>query len=202
MYTMAFPWRSTRSVETIITLSTREYIDGRISTSCYKRPNSMHEDLKFQQSIEMADYQPFVTSLTAELGPEFARSMRNWCGLEPRPYPLADWEIFIARQSNQPVGICSHYRQPDDSQRRYWIGWIGVLKDERRRGIGSAMLRFIEERLWYAYEAPEVWVYTDTVSAVSFYQANGYQPAGTFGEIHLPQAAAREDSTVLRKVLG
>ncbi len=161
----------------------------------------MKEQLEFRQSRNMVDYEPFVTGLSAELGPEFGRSMRNWCGLESRPYPLLEWEVFIVERDGRPVGVCSYYRQSEDARRRYWIGWIGVLKEERRHGTGSAMLRTTENHLQSNFRAREAWVYTDTADAIAFYKANGYQPAGVFGEQHLTQAAARAESAVLRKIL-
>ena len=95
----------------------------------------MQTELIFSKSQQLADYLPLIAGLSAELGSEFSRSMRNWCKLEPRPYPLLDWDVFLVRHNRCIVGICSHYRQPDDSLQRYWIGWIGVLKEYRRRGF-------------------------------------------------------------------
>lgn len=159
-------------------------------------------NLEFTQSLDISDYKLFISELTSELGQSFQRSLYNWCKLKERPYPLVDWQIFIVKENSIPVGICSHYRQPEDLLNRYWIGWIGTLRKYRRIGIGSAMLGFIEKRLFNEYRAKEAWVYTENTEAILFYEINGYRKAGLFNDTGLRQDAAVNASIILKKIIS
>ena len=148
------------------------------------------------------DFDEIVGALSAELGPRFAYSLNNWCGIGTRPYPLSVWEMFLAKTDDQVVGICSFYRQIDDRPIRMWVGWIGVLPQFRRQKIGSEMLSRIENMMLLK-GARESWVYADEddKAAQTFYIARGYKRVGTLGGIGSVQAAATEMSTVFMKSL-
>jgi GNAT superfamily N-acetyltransferase len=152
--------------------------------------------LSQEKSIE--SFMPLIGDLKEELGERFSVSMHNWCGIGDRPYPLPVWEVFLARNiENKVVGVCSYYRQQEDPIDKYWIGWIGVLKAYRRKGIARVMLEFILQQV-KAQGAKELWVYTDQAGAEALYKSFDFQPAGQFFETGLRQAAARGHEAVLR----
>lgn len=159
-------------------------------------------NLEFIQSKQIKDFKTLIDELPVELGNSFPRSMRNWCGLEPRPYPLTEWQIYLAILNKNIVGICSYYKQQDDPLKRYWIGWIGVLKPWRKKGIGSTMINFIEDKLC-KLRATESWVYTDkeNINAIEFYKSNNYIYKSEFKEIDIRQDGANADSVVMTKKL-
>lgn len=146
-----------------------------------------------------------VEALALDLGDHFRQAMGDWMAERPRPYPLEDWRVFHAREagSGQGVGIFGFYRHPGDAPGRYWLGWLGVAPPMRRRGHGSVMVRIVE-RMLLARGAGSLWVYTDGEDEVAraFYARTGFEDAGRYRDVGLPQAAADDDSLVLRKELG
>lgn len=157
----------------------------------------------YRKSNHLEDFRPIIAGLSSDLGDRFPTSIENWCGVGSRPYPLPVWEIFLAYQEDQPIGICSYYKQQEDSANQMWIGWIGVLKDYRRNRIGSQMLNWIEDRI-LAAGCTDVWVYVEPGQddTIQFYQSNGYQLQALFETIGRTQAAAKNSSPVLRKQLS
>lgn len=161
--------------------------------------------LRYRRPSGIEDLQPLIAALRDDLGPEFERSMRAWCGLEPRPYQLDTWEIFIAWEeaSARDVGIFGYYRHPDDVPGRFWIGWLGVVPEARRKGVGAQLLNVLAREVARS-GAKELWVYTepDNHPAIEFYRANGMDPRGLFADLGLPQAAASARSMVFAKALA
>ena len=158
--------------------------------------------LKFTTHKSIKAYQELIDELTDDLGTRFGESMKNWCGIGTRPYPLPVWQVYLVRNVNDDaVGICSYYRQENEPRERFWIGWIGVLKRHRRAHIATAMfckIRSEAEQLG----ARELWVYTGTRQAESFYAAMGMAKTGRFEEVGLPQAAAAGDESVFAMRIG
>lgn len=153
--------------------------------------------LAFTIDKDIASYQDLVHDLTPVLGTRFGESMKNWCGIGHRPYPLPTWQVYLVRDGhNHPVGVCSYYQQEADPAGRFWIGWIGVPTRLRRRGIASAMFTHVRSEVQQR-GARELRVYTGTAEAESFYIAMGIAPAGRFRETGLEQAAASGDEAVL-----
>ena len=153
--------------------------------------------LHFSVSRNITDYRPLIAELVDELGTRFAGSMENWCGIGSRPYPLPVWQVYLVRDcSDNAIGVCSYYRQKDDPPGRYWIGWIGVHKSVRRRGMASTMFAYVLKQL-QTMNATDVWVYTGSDGAANFYRAMGMRDVGEFHETGLEQAAAVGDESVL-----
>lgn len=55
----------------------------------------------------------------------------------------------------------------------YWVGFFGVRKDHQGRGIGSQLLRKIEEVV-LALGATELWV-SSVVASQSYYEQKGFK---------------------------
>jgi len=140
-----------------------------------------------------------------ELGARFRGSMKNWCGIGERPYPLPVWKVWLISRATAPtsfVGVCSLYQQEDDPPTRYWLGWIAVQPAERRKGLASAAINHVlKEALRRG--ATELWVYTDGPNrpAEQFYLARGFELVGFFHEAGLPQAAATDNCVMFRREL-
>ncbi|WML90217.1 GNAT family N-acetyltransferase [Thiothrix lacustris] len=149
------------------------------------------------------DFKPLINELEAELGSRFPISIENWCGIGERPYPLKTWEVFLVKNDlNTPIGMFSYYQQEEDPVDKFWIGWIGVTKNERRKGFASKFIDILEEKV-LLLGAKELWVYTDSdnLGAISFYRARQMIDWGTFEAVKSPQASAKDNSVVLMKYL-
>ncbi len=145
-----------------------------------------------------------VEALAPDLGEHFRAAMHDWWTGRERPYSLEDWHVFGATDaaSGQAAGIFGFYRHPGDEAGRYWLGWLGVVPSMRRRGRASAMVRIVEREIG-KLGAGSLWVYADSTdaAAAAFYRSNGFEEAGRFEDLGLPQAAANAGSRVFRKRL-
>ena len=162
-------------------------------------------ELSYHRPADYGELRALIDALGAELGPELERSMGAWFGRQPRPYPLDPWQILVARDAGNgtDVGILGYYRHQGDRPGRFWIGWLAVVPQARRQGIGAQLLdRVVQEAAQAG--ATELWVYTepDNHAAIAFYQAHGMVPRGRFADLDLPQAAATADSVVFAKALS
>jgi ribosomal protein S18 acetylase RimI-like enzyme len=156
-------------------------------------------DVTYVQDRNIGAYQLLLVELGDELGDRFRESIKNWCGIGMRPYPLPTWQLFLAKNEEYRVlGLCSYYQQLEDPVKRFWIGWIAVRKGVRRRHIASRMLDFICDEV-IKRGARELWVYTDSAPAERLYRSFGMIPVGRFAEFQLKQAAASGREIVLRK---
>jgi RimJ/RimL family protein N-acetyltransferase len=148
----------------------------------------------------IADFNPIVSKLQNELGERFPISIQNWCGIGQRPYPLKNWNVFIGRDKdrNTDLGIYSYYQQQDDPSDKFWIGWIGVVSSERRKGIAT---KFIELILCDIKDlgARSLWVHTDNnnKNAIALYKSVGMNIWGDFSNTGAQQASASENTIVL-----
>ena len=86
-----------------------------------------------------------------------------------------DNEYFLIYVANECIGILGIYHYPSDYENA-WLDWFGILKQYRRKGHGSKIIRHFEsiakERGFkFAH------LYTDKYindAAISFYKSLGY----------------------------
>ena len=146
------------------------------------------------------EFEPVVSALKAELGPRFPVSMQNWCGIGERPYPLLNWHVYLGKDetTGEIVGVFSYYQQDNDPPDRFWVGWIGVLPSQRRKGFATKFLDRVKDEV-IKLGGKELWVHTgaDNIGAIDFYKDYGMQPWGEFKDVHVEQASAEDDSAVL-----
>lgn len=89
----------------------------------------------------------------------------------------ADYEYCLIYEGGGCAGVIGIYRYPEDASSA-WLGWFGIRKPFRRRGLGSRALRAFEDsarRRGFRFAR----LYTDELNneaAVAFYSANGYAP--------------------------
>lgn len=91
---------------------------------------------------------------------------------------LADPSVlhWVAEENGRVIGelLCHLLRLPSRQGREVLLYSIGVREDERRRGVGRAlvgeMLRWME-----AADVPETWVLADNPGAEAFYTACGFE---------------------------
>ena len=152
------------------------------------------------QSHSLGDYVSIVEELKNDLGERFPHSIRSWCGLEIRPYPLVNWQLYLASdaQEGNIIGLYSYYQQPEDPPEKFWIGWLGVLPQYRRQGVARQFLANIMSSV-LTCGAKELWVHTDNSNhaAISLYKEAGMNYWGEFNMLNIRQASADGDSVVL-----
>lgn len=129
------------------------------------------------QTRSIQHFEPLMAEL--EFGDRFCRSMRNWCGMGERPYPLAFWQVYLAQIDRTAIGVCGLYQFPDTPPEEVWLGWLGIRPQFRRQGWGTQMLKQIMDRA-IAFGFRDVWVFTETdnQAAIAFYQNAGFTELG------------------------
>ncbi len=70
------------------------------------------------------------------LGPTFANSMRRWCELQERSEPLRFWKVYLAQHDDRIVGVIGLYERCETPSNRVWLGWFGIVANQRRKGLG------------------------------------------------------------------
>lgn len=127
--------------------------------------------LSLVQTRDFCEYAPLIEELTSELGERFPLSMKNWCGIGERPYPLPFWQVYVLKCGGETVGISGLYRRHEDPPERCWIGWLGVRPGYRRRKIAQRAIGELK-RLATRDGFKELWVHTDESNraAVALYE--------------------------------
>lgn len=97
---------------------------------------------------------------------------------KPEPY----FNYYIAYENNIPVGITGHYSNVIGTRilknSRIWLGWFGVLSDQRRKGYGQKLL---DEsiKLVKSFGAKKLYLYTgereEEKPARCLYLKNGFK---------------------------
>lgn len=113
---------------------------------------------------------------------------------------LSDFAYYLICQDDACIGVIGLYRYPEDPCSA-WLGWFGIRKPFRRKGLGSAALRMFEEMAaekGYHFAR----LYTDAENndaAIAFYKANGYSSEPYFNP-HDP-ASLEYPSLIFSKAL-
>ena len=101
---------------------------------------------------------------------------------------------WIAEEDGRVIGfsICYVLRRRSDAERELLLFEIGVRERERRRGVGTALVRTMRD--WMEEEAVmEAWVLADNTRARAFYAACGFERDEEQGVQMLLTLAAADD---------
>jgi RimJ/RimL family protein N-acetyltransferase len=139
----------------------------------------MSAEVTLWQSRSISDFHPLFADLTPALGARFPESMKNWCGIGERPYPLAFWQVYLANVGEDTVGVTGLYRQNETAPEVCWVGWFGVLPQHRGKAIGATILTLLMQRA-KEFGFAELRAYTDenNPAAIAAYEAAGFAKAG------------------------
>ena len=81
-------------------------------------------------------------------------------------------EYFIVYEGNMPIGVTGFFNFLDD-RKIFWLGYFGVVKKKRNKGVGSKMLRrSIIMSKKYGCKKFGAWTYSKR--AIKFYKKNGF----------------------------
>lgn len=157
--------------------------------------------MKFVESKEWSDYEAIVGVLTPTLGNHLSASMRAWCGLENRPYPLAEWRVWLVFAAEEVVALTGLYRAQGDQADEGWIGWFGIKPAVRGQGFGAAVLARTEDAaMQMGYRLLRVHTEPGDRGASAFYRQQGYTLTTISGG-KLGQRSASSESLILQKEL-
>ena len=133
------------------------------------------------QSRRIQDYELLIHHLTAELGERFPESMKNWCGIGERPYPLDFWQVYLVSVNGELAGVTGLYRQPESPSSICWVGWFGLLPHFRGRSVGASVIAELEQ-VARGFGFKEMRVYTDEINetAIMTYKRAGFTELGVF----------------------
>lgn len=113
----------------------------------------------------------FALRIQEELFPGESARANYEDGLDP----ASGYEYYLICEDGVCAGVTGLYAYPEDPDSA-WLGWFGIRKCFRRRGLGSQALRLFERaaaskgyRFARLYTDEE-----DNAAAIAFYSANGY----------------------------
>ncbi len=81
-------------------------------------------------------------------------------------------KYFIAYISKEPVGITGLYQFK--GVKDIWLGWFGVVKEARRHGTGSEILRKTIS-IARKTKAPNLRIYAISKKAMALYEKHGFK---------------------------
>lgn len=130
-----------------------------------------YKGLSFEPLSE--DNLDLITKIQNEIFPQESAAQNYIEALEKNPYrrELSNWLVFNGKKPIGVVGCYSYHEYPLTA----WLGWFGVLKEERGKKFGSTIFHF-----WIDYAKrsgyTEARLYTDKVSnkdVLGFYKHEG-----------------------------
>jgi RimJ/RimL family protein N-acetyltransferase len=133
--------------------------------------------LRIIQTTDIVNFLPLLKEL--EFGDKFELAMLKWCNIVQRDPSISFWQVYIAKLAVEPIGVIGLYQLVDSPADIVWLGWFGLRPHFRRQGWGTIMLNQLKK---YAreFKFKELWVFTndDNLSAISFYEKNGFIKLG------------------------
>lgn len=131
---------------------------------------------------------------------EVARALPQWftpTGLELMQVDLPYQKGWIAWEGSRPLGFISFFV----NQAKGEIGWMGVLPDQQRKGLGKQLLNRLVEDLrsngvseLYVRTLGDSVEYEPYAKTRAFYRANGFQD---FQRIQHPENPEYEEELLL-----
>jgi GNAT superfamily N-acetyltransferase len=84
-------------------------------------------------------YDDLVENLKDDLGEDFSGGMNRWCGV-CKPYDFSTWKVFTALEGDKAVAVIGLYQPEETPEGDFWVGWFGVHRAYRKRGLGRWLL--------------------------------------------------------------
>ena len=123
-----------------------------------------------------------IYNLLMEFQEVFPHLMDKIPNLEEYAEKLSEFAyVYLAKQNNKSVGILIFYANDEESKTAY-ISLIGVKKGHERKGMGKELLEYCEKiSRQSSMSRLKLEVDEDNVSAVKFYEKNGFRYLETTG---------------------
>lgn len=139
------------------------------------------QSIKIFQSRELSLYKPILEGLTEDLGFDYYHAILVWCNVISYNGYDKDffWEVYLVEKDREIIGLAGLSSQYPHNMEDLWLGWFGILPEHRDGGIGSEVLKKLEE---YAKEAgaKKLFTYIDKSGApIKFYYKNDFIKYGT-----------------------
>ena len=137
--------------------------------------------INFSRRIE--DYKPILEGLIDDFGYVYYHAILCWCQIiSDKDNQNCFWRVYLIDSDGATVGICGLYSQYPNNNDELWLGWFGILKEYRRKGIGTTVLSLLQQHA-ILIGAKRIMSYVDkSGEALPFYIKNGFQTIGSVKE--------------------
>lgn len=130
-------------------------------------------------SRDFSDFEDVVGELAPAFGDRFPDSIKNWCGIGSRPYPLPFWRVYLITVGGEHAGVAGLYRRDKDPADECWVGWFGLRRRFRGRGCAAAAIRaLLELARIEGFRRIRVYTAADNESAIKVYERAGFKVEG------------------------
>ncbi len=137
------------------------------------------KNISLTQSKNLNDYSDILKEFNSLFGKEFEKDIKAWCNNKKDNMP-GYWEVYLVKQNdNKIVGISGLYSLNSDKNDEFWLGWFGVLKKYRNKGIGGCVL---DKTFKIASDngTKELFVFTwNDNKAIELFEKKGFKDIGT-----------------------
>jgi len=129
--------------------------------------------MKIYQTRNIKDYKPILEGLVDDFGYVYYHAILSWCDIITISKDNKPWEVWVIEVDNKIVGICglfSHNMLVEE----LWLGWFGIVPEYRNKGLGSDVLKWMEETA-RNMGCKKIYSYVDrNGKPLPFYFRNGY----------------------------
>lgn len=132
--------------------------------------------MKLFQTKDIKVYKPILEGLTEDFGYTYYHAILIWCGIiDDDPDDVNKfWDVYLVKDNSKIIGICglySHNHRTDE----LWLGWFGILPEHRSKGVGSQVLKELEEKA-KSVKCYTIYSYVDKHGKpLNFYKREGYK---------------------------
>lgn len=125
---------------------------------------------------EIEHFKPVLQGLKEDFGLLFFETILTWCNILSDEYPTLFWEVWVIVEYGKVIGICGLYSLKDETE--LWLGWLGIIKEKRGKGIGGNVLLDLISKAKMA-GAKTLNVYVSPTGPLGYYFKYGFEKIGT-----------------------
>jgi GNAT superfamily N-acetyltransferase len=116
--------------------------------------------------------------LSDDFGEPFKETMKLWC---KKVDDGKFWQVWIIKKDKETIGVCGVYSM-DYETKTLWLGWLGILKEYRNKGLGKEVMSFLYSES-KKLGAKRLNSYVDKHGKpLSFYYREGFERIGNVKE--------------------
>lgn len=134
--------------------------------------------IKFLKTWNVKQYKCLADGLYDDFGSSFKETMKQWCNcVDDGKF----WEVWVIKKDRETIGICGLYSL-DFETKELWLGWLGILKEHRNKGLGKDIMEFLYSEA-KSVGCKRINSYVDKDGKpLNFYYREGFERIGTVSE--------------------